>query len=202
MRVCHSQPNGSFQQVESYDLWHLMRPREENAKRRVLPTSRNWYGEGKLPKYSANILLRTACYVKAETLEAAHIFVEHFKGKRLNRYHDDSIFQDESFLGPSQIVLSPDMLVVRVLKSVVSGRDKLELIYMGDPAATVANLPASMGARENEVHEVAADVRGMLWHLERGFDMMADHHAHEIASMLIDYRNKTIGKPAVDDCDY
>lgn len=201
MRVRHLQLDECLQEVESYDLWHPIRSRDENAKRRVLPTSRNWFGEGKLPVYAANIALRTACYVKALSREAAQVFVEHLKDKRLDRYEDDRIFWDDGFLGASQIILSPNMLVDRVLDSIVSGQGKLHLLYTGDPCAVLSNLPDGSRAQDRELHSVAADVRGLLRHLE-GFDNMADQHAHEIASFLIGYRNKTVGKPKREEWDW
>ncbi|WP_413711855.1 hypothetical protein [Rhizobium sp. Rhizsp82] len=201
IRVRHVQPDERLEEIEEHDLWGLVRSREENSKRCVLPTSRDWFGEGKLPIYAADVALRTACYVKANSLEAAQVFVEHLKNKRLDRYQEDRIFWDYGLLGASQIVLSPNMLVDRVLDSDVSGEEQLRLISMGDPSAVLSNFPDGSSAQDRELHSVAAVVRGLLRHID-GFDMIADQHAHEIASFLIDYRDKTIGMPLVYDWDY
>lgn len=87
------------------------------------------------------------------------------------------------------------MLVDRVLDSVVSGQEPLRMIYMGeDPSAVLSNVPDGFRAQHRELHSVAASLRGLLRHID-GFDNMADHNAHEIASFLIRYRNRKLGKP-------
>jgi len=202
MSVRHVQSDKRLEEIGEHDLWGLVRSREENSKRCVLPTSRDWFGEGKLPIYAANVALRTACYIKANSLEAAQVFVEHLKNKRLDRYEEDRIFWDYALLGASQIVLSPNMLVDRVLDSLVSGQAQLTLIYRGkDPTAVLANFPDGSRAQDKELHSVAAVVRGLLRHVD-GFDMMADQHAHEIASLLIRYRNRKLGKPKCEEWDW
>ncbi len=155
--------------------------------------SQDWYGEGKLPIYAAFLVMRTTCYIEATSLEAAQVFVSHMKGKRLNRHEDDRIFWDYAFLGLSQITLSPNMLV-----TTVSDQGPLKLIYMGDPNAVVLSVTHGPKAEAPEQHKVAADIRGVLRRMGAGFEDMADGEAYEIASLLIEYRDKTMGEP-VDD---
>jgi len=186
--VRHLQPVEALEEVGGYELWHLVRSRDENAKHRVLPTSRDWFGDGKLPIYGAFVFIQATCYIKATSFEAAQVFATHLKGKRLNRYEDERIFWDGAFLGPSQIVLSPNMLVASV-----SEQQPLKLIYMSDPRAASSNWPDGSGARNLEQHSVAADVRRFLGRMDNGFNLMADDDAYNIAALLIDYRDKAVG---------
>jgi hypothetical protein len=185
LRVCHIQSDESFEEIESHDLWHLMRSRDDNGKRHVLPMSRDWFGEGKLPIYAACVVMRTTCYIKAISLQAAQVFVAHMKDKRFNRYEDDRIFWDYAFLGLSQIALSPNMLV-----ATVSHQGPLKLIYMGDPNAVVSDVVDGSKVEALEQHKVAADIRGALRRMGSGFEDMADDNAFDIASLLIEYRDK------------
>jgi hypothetical protein len=138
--------------------------------------------------YGAFVFIQATCYIKATSFEAAQVFATHLKGKRLNRYEDERIFWDGAFLGPSQIVLSPNMLVASV-----SEQQPLKLIYMGDPRAASSNWPDGSGARNLEQHSVAADVRRFLGRMDNGFNLMADDDAYNIAALLIDYRDKAVG---------
>lgn len=190
MTLFKPEPGQSCSEIDDADVVREMLSREHNRKSAVLPNSPDWYGEGKLPIYTADLDVRTTGFIRATSLHEAEAFAAQIEDTGVHWEVANQWFEIDGLNEEYPLILSPNMTVAGVAKGdSVSMRwpeDRGDFEYAAKINADIEKLAEGLNA--GEIGALAKRLRYYFSRSGPSFSLLADDDILQIAGQLVDYR--------------
>ncbi|MEX2695818.1 hypothetical protein [Rhizobium mongolense] len=195
MTILMPTPGAWCQNITFNDVRQLMRSLPEGRKSKVIPRSRDTFGEGETPVFEADLRVTTTGIVSSISLEKAQSLIAEMSLQAVHWEYAGHWFtmdglNDEKF----PLILSPNMTIVGVTPGCA-----LELAWPEEDEddeadeefePTVHTIKPNDCAVDKEIDVVADRLRSHLAGLGDGYAALPDDDLCQIAALLIDYRNR------------
>ncbi|MGO4441195.1 hypothetical protein [Rhizobium sp. RAF56] len=189
-------PNAKCEAIDWAAIAEALIPNPEGRKSKVIPRSRDFFSDGNSPVFEADLTVHASAFIKADDVEMANQLFDETNWTTVGWHDLDGWFtaagfdQEYNYL---PVVFSPNLRIIGITPGI-----ELEQVWPDGEEAEYSEPPRKPSLKElervREIDLVANRLRSHLDALGGGFESLPDIKVHEVAALLIDYKNKRMAE--------